>query len=78
MTGSGSALFALYASKAERDFAEKVLEGERLMTGCRVIPAALVSTSSYRRLWRRQLAEYLVDGATPHELLWPLPNRHGQ
>lgn len=78
MTGSGSALFALYASKAERDFAEKVLEGDRVMRGCRVIPATLVSAKGYRRLWRRQLAEYLVDGAAPHEFLWPLPSRHAQ
>ncbi|MGZ3621213.1 MAG: 4-(cytidine 5'-diphospho)-2-C-methyl-D-erythritol kinase, partial [Candidatus Binataceae bacterium] len=78
MTGSGSALFAIFASKAERDFAEKVLEGDRAMRGCRMMPATLVSASGYRRLWRRQLAEYLENGAAPHELLWPLPNRHGQ
>jgi len=78
MTGSGSALFAIFASKAERDFAEQVLEGDRVMRGCRVIPATLVSRKGYRRLWRRQLAEYLVGDAAPHELLWPLPSRHGQ
>jgi 4-diphosphocytidyl-2-C-methyl-D-erythritol kinase len=78
MTGSGSAIFALYASKAERDFAEKVLEGDRVMRGCRVIPATLVSAKGYRRLWRRQLAEYLENGETPHELLWPLPSRHAR
>jgi 4-diphosphocytidyl-2-C-methyl-D-erythritol kinase len=78
MTGSGSALFALYASKTERDFAEKVLEGDRVIRGCRVIPATLVSRRGYRRLWRRQLAEYLETGGAPHELLWPLPSRHGQ
>ncbi len=78
MTGSGSALFALFASKAERDLAEKVLEGDRVMRGCRVIPATLVSAQGYRSMWRRQLAEYLVNGDPPHELLWPHPSRHAQ
>jgi hypothetical protein len=54
------------------------LEGDRAMRGCRMIPATLVSRKGYRRLWRRQLAEYLVGDAAPHELLWPLPSRHGQ
>ena len=71
-------MFALFASKAERDFAAKVLEGDRAMRGCRVMPATLVSAMGYRRLWRRQLAEYLVNGEAPHELLWPLPSRHAQ
>jgi 4-diphosphocytidyl-2-C-methyl-D-erythritol kinase len=78
MTGSGSALFALFASKAERDLAEEVLEGDRVMRGCRVMPATLVSAQGYRRVWRRQLSEYLVTSGAPHELLWPLPSRHAQ
>jgi 4-diphosphocytidyl-2-C-methyl-D-erythritol kinase len=78
MTGSGSALFAVFASRAERDRTGKVLEGDRATRGCRIIPATLVSGSSYRRLWRRQLAEYLGPGGTPNELLWPLLSRHGQ
>ena len=82
MTGSGSALFALFGSKAERDFVEKVLEGDRVFKDCRVMPASLVSGSSYRRLWRRQLAEHLAGGGAgdgaPHDLLWPLPSRHAR
>ena len=78
LTGSGSALFALFGSKAERDLAEKVLEGDRVLKGCRFLPASLVSGSSYRRLWRRQLAEYLIGDGAPDDLLWPLPSRHEQ
>jgi len=82
MTGSGSALFALFGSKAERDFAGKVLEGDRVFKDCRVMPASLVSRSGYRRLWRRQLAEHLAGGGAGdgalHEFLWPLPSRHAR
>jgi 4-diphosphocytidyl-2-C-methyl-D-erythritol kinase len=78
LTGSGSALFALFGSKAERDIAEKVLEGDRVLRGCRLLPANLVSGSSFQRLWRRQLAEYLSGGGAPDDLLWPLPSRHEQ
>jgi 4-diphosphocytidyl-2-C-methyl-D-erythritol kinase len=78
MTGSGSALFAVFTSPAERDRAEKVLEGDGAIRGCRILPATLVSGSNYQRLWRRQLAEYLRPGGTPNELLWPLLSRHGQ
>ena len=78
MTGSGSALFALFGSKAERDLVEKVLEGDRVMRDCLVMPASLVSGSGYRRLWRRQLAEYLGSQAVPHDFLWPLPSRHAR
>ncbi|HSR05513.1 MAG TPA: 4-(cytidine 5'-diphospho)-2-C-methyl-D-erythritol kinase [Bryobacteraceae bacterium] len=74
MTGSGSALFALFESSAERDLAEKVLEGDPVMKGCRVMPARLVSGASYRRMWRRQLAE----AGLPDDLLWPLPSRHAR
>jgi 4-diphosphocytidyl-2-C-methyl-D-erythritol kinase len=78
LTGSGSALFALFGSKAERDLAEKVLEGDRVLKECRFLPASLVSGSSYRRLWRRQLAQYLTGNGAPDDLLWPLPSRHEQ
>lgn len=76
MTGSGSALFAVFGSKAERDLAAKTLEGDGVFKDCRVIPASLVSGSSYRRLWRRQLAEYIAQPRTPNENLWPPHSRH--
>ncbi len=74
MTGSGSALFALFESSAERDLAEKVLEGDPVMKGCRRMPARLVSGASYRRMWRRQLSA----AGLPDDLLWPLPSRHAR
>jgi 4-diphosphocytidyl-2-C-methyl-D-erythritol kinase len=76
MTGSGSALFAVFGSKAERDLAAKTLEGDGVFEDCRVIPANLVSGTSYRRLWRRQLAGHIAQPRTPHENLWPPRSRH--
>lgn len=76
MTGSGSALFAVFGAKAERDLAVKTLEGDGVFEDCRVIPASLVSGTSYRRLWRRQLAGYIEEPRTPHENLWPPRSRH--
>ena len=76
MTGSGSALFAVFGSKAERDRTVKTLEGDGVLEDCRVIPASLVSGASYRRLWRRQLAEYIAQPRTPNENLWPPHSRH--
>ena len=72
MTGSGSALFGIYGSAAERDLARKVLEGDRVFGECRVMPAKLVSRRSYQRLWRKQLAEHLG----PDDLIWPPPSRY--
>ncbi len=76
MTGSGSALFAVFGSKAERDLAAKTLEGDRVFEDCRVIPASLVSGSSYRRLWRRQLAEHIEQPRSEKELTWPPQSRY--
>ena len=53
-----------------------ILEGDRVFKDCRVMPASLVSGNAYRRLWRRQLAEYI--DASPHDLLWPPPSRHAE
>jgi hypothetical protein len=86
MTGSGSALFAIFGSKAERDLAAKALEGDRVFDDCRVIPASLVSGTGYRRLWRRQLAEHIEQPRfeqprfeqprSAKELTWPPHSRH--
>jgi 4-diphosphocytidyl-2-C-methyl-D-erythritol kinase len=72
MTGSGSALFGIYRSGAERDSARKTLEEDRAFRECRVIPAKLVSRRSYQRLWRKQLAEHLG----PNNSIWPPPSRY--
>jgi 4-diphosphocytidyl-2-C-methyl-D-erythritol kinase len=74
MTGSGSALFALFESAAERDLAKKVLEGDSVMKASRVMPARLVSATSYRRMWQKQWAA----AGLASDLLWPLPSRHAR
>ncbi len=71
MTGSGSALFALFRLEAERDLALQVLERDRMFENCRVIPAGLVSRKRYQRLWRRQLQEHLDA-----QELWPPRSRY--
>jgi 4-diphosphocytidyl-2-C-methyl-D-erythritol kinase len=76
MTGSGSALFAIFGSKAERDLVAKTLEGDGVFEDCRVVPASLVSGGSYQRMWRRQLAEFISQPRTPNENLWPPHSRH--
>lgn len=74
MTGSGSALFALFESAAERDLAKTVLEGDSVMKASRILPARLVSATSYRRMWQKQLAA----AGLASDLLWPLPSRHAR
>lgn len=74
MTGSGSALFALFGSRTERDLAKRVLEGDRGFAGCRLIPAKLVSQRSYQRLWHRQLAGHTTKG----DATWPPQSRYAR
>jgi 4-diphosphocytidyl-2-C-methyl-D-erythritol kinase len=69
MTGSGSAIFAVFGSRTERDRAEAALKGRHL-----VFPASLVGRAGYRRLWRRQLSEHLGGD----ESLWPLQSRYAK
>jgi len=69
MTGSGSTIFAIFGSRAERDRAEAVLKGKYL-----VMPASLVSREAYRRLWRRQLNQHIRGD----ESLWPLQSRYAK
>jgi len=75
MTGSGSTLFVLFASKQERARAVQVLNGDRVLVGgCKVMHAELVSRKSYHRMWRRQLREHL----NPSEVLWPPRSRYAR
>ncbi len=79
MTGSGSALFALFGSKIERDAARKSLERNRVFRDAQVIPATVVSGSRYRRLWRVQLGEHLAPvNLGRYESLWPPRTRHAR
>jgi 4-diphosphocytidyl-2-C-methyl-D-erythritol kinase len=73
MSGSGSTLFALFESERDRERAVRSLSGDRVMEGCRLIEASLVSRRGYRRLWRRQLAEHLVPLKDDS---WPLRSRY--
>ncbi|MGH9559789.1 MAG: 4-(cytidine 5'-diphospho)-2-C-methyl-D-erythritol kinase [Bryobacteraceae bacterium] len=73
MTGSGSAIFGIYDSAEGRERARKRLEGEQLFRGC-VMPAKLVSGSGYRRMWRRQLRDFL----DPDDKLWPPRDRYAR
>lgn len=74
MTGSGSALFALFRSKAERDLVEASLGRDRRFRESRLIPAKLVSRRSYQRLWHRQLAGTPVSGSD----IWPPSSWHAR
>ena len=73
MSGSGSTIFALFESEQDRARALKGLSGDRVMEGCRLIEASLVSRRGYQRLWRRQLAEHLVP---LKDNSWPLRSRY--
>jgi 4-diphosphocytidyl-2-C-methyl-D-erythritol kinase len=55
MSGSGSSLFAIFESVAERERARKVLDGDRVFRGCEIVDAKLVSRRSFQRMWRRAL-----------------------
>jgi 4-diphosphocytidyl-2-C-methyl-D-erythritol kinase len=74
MTGSGSTIFALFASKEERARAGRMLDGDRVFRDMGIMEAGLVSRRSYRRMWRRQLREHL----DPSEVLWPPRSRYAR
>jgi 4-diphosphocytidyl-2C-methyl-D-erythritol kinase len=74
MTGSGSAIFAVFGSRMERDRAEAVLKGDRVFGKYLVTPGALVSRGSYQKLWRRQLHQHM--GA--NQSLWPPQSRYAK
>jgi 4-diphosphocytidyl-2-C-methyl-D-erythritol kinase len=74
MTGSGSSIFAIFGSRAERDRAEAVLKGDRVFGRYLVMPAALVNRGSYQKLWRKQLRQHIRADQT----LWPLHSRYAK
>jgi 4-diphosphocytidyl-2-C-methyl-D-erythritol kinase len=74
MTGSGSAIFAIFGSRRERDRAEAVLKGNRVFGRYLVMPAELVNRGSYQKLWRRQLREHIRTDQS----LWPLHSRYAK
>jgi 4-diphosphocytidyl-2-C-methyl-D-erythritol kinase len=74
MTGSGSAIFAVFGSRPERDCAEAILKGDRLFAKYLVMPGALVGRRGYQKLWRRQLHQHM--GADQN--LWPPQSRYAK
>src|SRR5262249_14110334 len=55
MTGSGSTIFTLFASRKRRARDKKRIETDPIFRGARIIPAALVTRRTYWRLWRHDL-----------------------
>jgi 4-diphosphocytidyl-2C-methyl-D-erythritol kinase len=74
MTGSGSAVFAIFESRKMREAALAGLEADRVLRDCGLMAASLVSRKAYRRMWRRQLREHLH----PDQTLWPPHARYGR
>ena len=67
MTGSGSAVFAIFESVEARTCARRKLN-------FKVLPAWLVTRAGYRRLWRKQLREHLDE----NDNAWPPPSRYAR
>ncbi len=78
MSGSGSTIFALFDSKADRERAVKSLSRDRAVKGCRLMEASLVSRGGYERLWRRQLADHLVPVSAKDFYSWPPRSRYAR
>jgi len=70
MTGSGSAVFGLFASRELRDRAAGRFRKE--FPGNQVYPFTTVSRGRYRSLWWRQL------GVSPENKTWPPQDRYAR
>ena len=74
MTGSGSAFFAVFGSRAERDRAEAVLKGDRVFEG---VPGDSGDTGEPAEL---PAAVAAAVGGTPvtadHKTIWPPQSRY--
>jgi 4-diphosphocytidyl-2-C-methyl-D-erythritol kinase len=70
MTGSGSALFALFPNRELRDRAGAKFRKE--FAGNQVFPFTMVSRGRYRALWWRQLA------VSPKDRTWPPQDRYAR
>jgi 4-diphosphocytidyl-2-C-methyl-D-erythritol kinase len=74
MTGSGSAVFAIFSSAEACERARTTLTKDRSLHDCEMSPARLISQRSYQRLWRRQLREYI----DLNNDLWPPRSRYAR
>jgi 4-diphosphocytidyl-2-C-methyl-D-erythritol kinase len=71
MTGSGSAVIAMFASQADRDRAQTTLAGGG---SGGVLAASLLSRRSYQRAWRNALRDHVA----PASKLWPPQSRYAR
>jgi len=69
MTGSGSAFFAVFASRADRDQALQLWQ--RGQGNYPAVAAEIVSQRSYQALWRKQLKDHITG-----ESVWPPHSRY--
>ncbi len=70
MSGSGSSVFGIFESRAERDIAAKALAKE--FPRGQLHPVTMVGRSRYHALWRRQLAAFTDS------MLWPPHDRYAK
>jgi 4-diphosphocytidyl-2-C-methyl-D-erythritol kinase len=64
MTGSGSAIFGLFAKEEQRERAKKAFPGER------VFAISFVSRAQYRSSWRRSLNRHIKADLWPPQSLY--------
>lgn len=75
MTGSGSAFFAVFGSRAARD---QALQGWRQdRKNAPAVAAEIVSQRRYQSLWRRQLHDHVTADHVTGEPAWPPQSRYG-
>jgi 4-diphosphocytidyl-2-C-methyl-D-erythritol kinase len=86
MTGSGSAVFAIFGDRESRERAETALRQDALgrrgdgPEDSRVIRVELVNRRQYRKLWLRQLGlgPYPEGFRTDNEKIWPPQNQYAR
>ena len=71
MTGSGSAVFGIFADAARLERARNLFPGER------VFPVSFLNGAQYRRAWNRALRNHL-DPETIEQNLWPPRSAHAK
>lgn len=69
MTGSGSAIFGLFADRAAREKALKALTREASAHE-RVFPISFLSRAAYRSLWTRALRPHIKENQWPPQSLY--------
>jgi len=78
MTGSGSAVFGIFADaagleRAKKSFSDKLCDG---ISNERVFPVSFLSRAQYRSAWNRALRPHIVSPGTIEHELWPPRSAH--